>query len=259
MERFEFIMILLKSPDQLKKLEYVNRLGIEFLDECYEYLKPGVLTVELEDLAYKFCERNRVKSAFYKYQDFPHMVCVSVNTEIIHGFPSTYSVKPGDLISVDFGVIKDGYVSDAAFTKIIGKTSEIAKKLVKTTRSALYEGINKARFGNRINDVSFAIQSCALRMGFDVTRDFVGHGVGFNLHEDPKIPNYVKKDAINWALKPGMALAIEPMFVEGSYEYKISPNGWTVFTLDNKLSAHFEHSIAILESGPIVLSKTSLW
>lgn len=252
-------MILLKSPDQLKKLERVNQIGVEFLEECYEYLKPGIVTMELEELAYRFCEKHGVKSAFYKYHDFPHLLCVSINTEIIHGFPSNYVIKPGDLVSIDFGVVKDGFVSDAAFTKTIGKIHASAKKLVQSTRDALHEGINKAMPGNRINDVSFAIQSCALRMGFDVMRDFVGHGVGFRLHEDPKVPNYVKSDAINWSLKSGMVLAIEPMLVEGSYEYKIGSNGWTVSSMDGKLSAHFEHSIVISDNGPIILSRTSLW
>lgn len=252
-------MVLLKSPSQIKKLEYINRLGVEFLDECYEYIKLGVHTIELEELAIRFCEKYNVKSAFLNYRNYPHLVCVSVNEEIIHGFPSNYEIKAGDLVSVDAGFIGDGFVSDAAFTKIVGKVPKAHKKLVDTTREALYESIDKAVAGNRIDGISSTIYTAALRMGFDVVRDFVGHGVGFSLHEEPKIPNYVKKEDVRLLIKTGMVLAIEPMLVEGSYDYEVKPNGWTVVTADKKMAAHFEHSVAILDDGPLILSQSSLW
>jgi methionyl aminopeptidase len=252
-------MVLLKSPEQIKKLEYINRLGVELLEECYEYIRPGTHTIVLEELTIKFCEKYNVKSAFLNYRKYPHYLCVSVNEEIIHGFPGSYEIKTGDIVSVDAGFIRDGFVSDAAFTKIAGKAPKAYKKLVATTREALYESIDKAIPSNRISDISSTIYAVALRMGFDVIRDFVGHGVGFSLHEEPKIPNYVKKDDVRLLIKPGMVLAIEPMLVEGSYEYKVKPNGWTVVTADKKMAAHFEHSVAVLNDGPLILSQSSLW
>jgi len=246
-------MILLKTPTQIKKLKYVNAIGAEFLDICKDYIKQGVYTSELEELAIKFCEINKVKSAFYGYNNFPHLLCVSVNNEIIHGFPGERMIQNGDIISVDFGIKKDGYVSDAAFTKIVGKVSKNTEKLVKVTEECLFKGIEKAKPGNRINDVSRAIQKHAIMMGFDVVHDFVGHGVGFRLHEYPKIPNYVS-NGVNWKLRVGMVIAIEPMLVEGTYEFEIAMNKWTVMTADAKNAAHFEHSVAILKNGPEILS-----
>lgn len=252
------MIFLLKSPHQIRKLEYVNRLGSEFLMQCYEYIRAGIHTYELEDLAQDFCSRHDVKPSFYGYQGFPHLLCVSINSEIIHGFPSSRELVSGDLVSVDFGLVKDGFFSDAAFTKIVGTGTKKAKKIVKCTRDALYDGIEKSVVGNGVNDISLAIQSRALRGRYDVVRDFVGHGVGLALHEDPKVPNYMH-NAVNWRLVPGMVLAIEPMLVEGSYEYEIGPNGWTVSTSDGGLSTHFEHSVVILEDGPKILSKSDLW
>ncbi|MHA2217654.1 MAG: type I methionyl aminopeptidase [Candidatus Hodarchaeales archaeon] len=247
-------MIYLKTPHQINKLEEVNKLGAEFLHICYDHLKVGVIIEELEELAHKFCEKHKVRPSFYKYKGFPHLLCVSINEEIVHGFPDDRAAKNGDVISVDFGIEKDGYFSDAAFTKIIGKAPKIIKKLVKTTKECLYEGIDQASPGNRLYDISWAIQSHASRKGFDVIREYVGHGVGFELHEDPKVPNYVSH-GVNWKLRPGMVLAIEPMLVEDSYNVRIEPNRWTVVTADSKIATHFEHSIAILDEGPKILSK----
>jgi methionyl aminopeptidase len=247
-------MIYLKTPYQIDRIEYVNKLGAEFLKICYDYIKSGMATFELEELSIWFCEKNKVRPSFYKYHGFPYRLCVSINDEIVHGFPDSYVVKDGNIVSVDFGVEKDGYFSDAAFTKVIGKVPKNIKKLVETTEECLYKGIEQAVPGNRIFDISRAIQLHAAQHNFDTVRDFVGHGVGLKVHEPPQVPNYVSIGT-NWKLRPGMVLAIEPMLVEGSYEIKISPNNWTVFTADGKMAAHFEHSIAILDTGPKILSK----
>lgn len=247
-------MIFLKSPSQIDKLDYVNKIGAEFLNKCKGCIKQGVYTFELEDLAKKFCKDNKVSPSFYGYKGFSHLLCVSINNEILHGFPGNRIIKNGDIVSVDFGIEKDGYVSDSAFTKIVGKTSKNTEKLVNTTKECLYKGIEKAIVGNRISNISKAIQRHAIMMGFDVIRDFVGHGVGFKLHESPKVPNYISNN-IDWKLKNGMVIAIEPMLVEGTYDFIISSNNWTIMTADSKNAAHFEHSIAITEGGPKILSE----
>lgn len=247
-------MIFLKTPNEIKEIEYANKMGAEVLRLCYEYIKPGIATIELEEIAEKFCIDNKVEPSFKGYKGFPFALCISVNEEVVHGFPNERIIKNGDIVSVDFGINRNGYFSDAAFTKIVGKTRKKIEKLVKTTEECLYEGIKKAWPGNRIYDISGAIQSNSERAGFDVIRDFVGHGVGLKVHENPQIPNYVS-NGINWKLRVGMVIAIEPMLVEGTYEINIKSNGWTVATKDSKLAAHFEHSIAILNDGPKVLSK----
>jgi len=247
-------MIFLKTPNEIKEIEYANKMGAEALQLCYEYIKPGIATIELEEIAKKFCIDNKVRPSFKGYRGFPFALCVSVNEEVVHGFPSERIIKSGDIISVDFGINRNGYFSDAAFTKIVGKATRKVKKLVETTEECLYEGIKKAWPGNRIYDISEAVQSNSERMGFDVIRDFVGHGVGLKVHEKPQIPNYIS-NGINWKLRVGMVIAIEPMLVEGTYEINIRSNGWTTVTKDSKLAAHFEHSVAILNDGPKILSK----
>jgi len=247
-------MIYLKNLHEIKHIEYVNRLGADLLSICYDYLKAGITTLELEEIVDKFCIDNKVTPSFKNYHGFPHSLCVSINDELIHGFPSSRVIKDGDIVSVDIGLNYNNYYSDAAFTKIIGKVPKSTLKLVKTTHECLYKGISKATPNNRINDISAAIQLHAEIKGFDVVRDYVGHGVGLAVHEDPKIPNYVSY-GINWKLRPGMVIAIEPIVVEGSYDVYVCENNWTVITKDHKLSAHFEHSVAITENGPIILSK----
>jgi len=247
-------MIYLKTPYEIQQIEYANKLGMSLLQQCYDYIKPGIATIELEQMAEKFCVDNNVLPSFKGYQGFPFALCISLNEEIVHGFPSERVIKEGDIISVDFGVNRNGYFSDHAFTKCVGEVSETAKKIIRVTEECLYEGIKEAKPGNRIYDISRAVQSHAERMGFDVVRDFCGHGVGIAVHEEPKILNYVS-NGINWKLRPGMVIAIEPMLVEGTYKVDIKSNGWTVVTKDRKLSAHFEKSIAILDDGPKILSK----
>jgi methionyl aminopeptidase len=170
-------MIYLKTPYQIDRIEYVNKLGAEFLEICYDCIKSGTITLELEELSIKFCEKYSVKPSFYKYRGFPHRLCVSINDEVVHGFPGGYVIKDGDIVSVDFGVERDGYFSDAAFTKTVGKVPKNVEKLVKTTEECLYKGIEQAVVGNRLFDISLAIQTYTIRQNFDVVREFVGHGV----------------------------------------------------------------------------------
>ena len=247
-------MVYLKTPYQILQVEHANKLGSELLQQCYEHIKPGIATIELEEIAEKFCVDKNVRPSFKGYRGFPTALCVSINEEVVHGIPSKRVIKDGDMVSVDFGVERNGYYSDAAFTKCVGKVSARTKKLVKITEACLYEGIKQARPGNRIYDISWAIQSGAEAMGFDVIRTYVGHNVGFMVHEPPKIANFVG-NGINWRLRPGMIIAVEPMLVEGTYEIDVKPNGWTVVTRDGKMSTHFEHSVAILSGGPKILSK----
>jgi len=245
-------MIYLKTPYEIRQIEYANKLGAELLQRCYEKIDPGIATIELEEIAEKFCVDNNVRPSFKGYNGFPFCLCVSLNEEIVHGFPSQRIIKDGDIISIDFGIEKNKYYSDAAFTKIVGGVSEKIKKLVKTTEECLYEGIKQVVSGNRIYDISSAVYSHARRMGFNVVRNFVGHNVGLEVHEDPKIPNYVAS-GVNWKLRSGMVVAIEPMLVENDYELYIAKNGWTAITKDHGMSAHFERSVAILKDGPKIL------
>ena len=244
-------MIYLKTPDQINHIEHVNKLGGEFLQECREHVRPGVIKYELQELAKIFCEKHKVRPSFHEYRELPYLLCISINEEVVHGAPNDRVIKAGDLVSVDFGIEKGGYYSDAAFTMKVGRGGD---SLIKTTEECLYYGIEKAVAGNRIYDISAAIYDHAVKSGYDVIREYVGHGTGLTLHEDPSIPNYVSS-GINWKLRPGMVIAVEPMLVTGTYEVETLDDGWTVVTKDGKMSAHFEHSVAIMPDGPRILSK----
>lgn len=247
-------MVHLKTLREINQIEYANKMVAEILQLCYEHIKPGIATIELEEIAEKYCADNGVIPSFKGYKGFPFCLCVSLNEEIVHGFPSDRVIKAGDIISVDCGVNRNGYYGDAAFTKIIGKVSNKTKRLVKTTKKCLYESIKKAIPGGKLYDISKTVQSIAENSKFNVVREFTGHGVGFAVHEQPMVPNYVTRN-LNYELKTGLVIAIEPMLVEGSYKISMKPNGWVVITKDRKMAAHFEHSIAILPDGPRILSK----
>jgi methionyl aminopeptidase len=198
--------------------------------------------------------KKRVKPAFKGYKGYPFALCTSVNGEVVHGMPSDRPLVLGDILSLDFGVNYKGFYGDAAITVPVGAVSDKAKRLLDVTEAGLNDAIQQARAGNRLGDISSAVQKRVESSGFSVVRDFVGHGIGRNLHEDPQIPNYgIQGRGIE--LKPGMVLAIEPMVNEGSYEVKVLSDGWTVVTKDGKLSAHFEHSVAVTENGPDILSR----
>ena len=250
--------IVLKSLSEMEKMRAANRVVCTVLDEIEAMVKPGLTTWDLEARARELVEEFKVRPAFLGYGDppFPAVCCISPNEEVVHGIASEERVlKEGDIVSVDFGVEKDGFYGDSARTIAVGKISKTAQRLMDVTRESLERAINKCEAGNRLNDVSGAVQEHVEKNGFSVVRAFVGHGIGKRMHEDPPVPNFLGHGR-NPRLKVGMVLAIEPMVNEGSYEIEVDPKDqWTARTKDGKLSAHFEHSVAITENGPRVLSR----
>ena len=235
-------------------MRHSNRIVAEILEEMKLAAKPGVTTGELDELAQALLAKRKARSAFKGYNGYPAVLCTSVNEEVIHGIPSERILREGDILSLDFGVIYDDYYGDAALTLPIGRISAEAERLLRVAEEALYLGIDRARPENRLLDISAAIQRHVESHGFSVVRDFVGHGIGKHLHEKPQVPNF--GDAGRGVrLKPGMTLAIEPMINAGSYEVIILGDGWTAVTKDKSLSAHFEHSVAVTENGPYILSQ----
>jgi methionyl aminopeptidase len=247
-------MVILKLPDEIEKLRTSNQIVAEILNELRERVKPGATTRGLDSFCDEFCRKKKVKPAFKGYRGYPFSLCASVNDEVVHGMPSDRPLLSGDILSLDFGVNYKGYFGDAAITVPVGFVSAEAQQLMKVTEAGLYDAIKKAGVGNRLGDISAAVQDRVESAGFSVVRDFVGHGIGRSLHEDPQIPNYGTRGR-GIELKPGMVLAIEPMVNEGSYHVRVLPDGWTVVTEDGKLSAHFEHSLVITENGPDILSR----
>lgn len=248
------IMINLKSQQEIAKMEVANRIVAEVLQEVKKHIQAGIETIELDELAEEICRKHKVKPAFKGYRGFPKSLCVSINDEIVHGIPSHRRLQNGDLVSMDFGVCYDGYYGDSAITVPVGTISPEAEKLLKVTEKSLYAGIAQARVGNRLTDISHAVQTMAEENGFSVIRDFVGHGIGRNLHEDPQIPNYGPPGQ-GPKLQAGMTIAIEPMVSAGSWEVKLLDDGWTAVTKDGSLSAHFEHTIAVTDKGALILSR----
>ena len=247
-------MVILRLPEEIEKIRTSNIIVVEILNELKEKVRPGIATRELDRIASELAWKKGARPAFKGYRGYPFSLCTSVNFEVVHGLPSDRILVEGDIISLDFGVYYKGYCGDAAVTVPVGSVSRQAVRLLEVAEQGLYDGIKEARAGNRLGDISAAVQSRVESAGFSVVRDFVGHGIGKNLHEEPQIPNYgVRGRGIE--LKAGMVLAIEPMVNEGTHKIRILPDGWTVVTEDVKLSAHFEHSVAITDNGPDVLSK----
>jgi methionyl aminopeptidase len=249
-------MVILKLPEEIEKARASNRIVAEVLSKLREKVKPGVTTKELDKFAEEIAEKRGAKPAFKGYRGYPYALCTSINQEVVHGMPSSRSLNDGDIIGLDFGVCYKGFFGDATITLPVGRVAAAALKLMEVTEQSLYAGIVQAKDGNRLGDISAAVQMTVEAAGFSVVRDFVGHGIGKNLHEEPQIPNFGKKGR-GIELKSGMILAIEPMVNQGDYKVVVLPDGWTVVTEDGKLSAHFEHSIAITEHGPEILSKLS--
>lgn len=248
-------MVILKSPLEIEKIRQSNVIVAEILEILRQKIEPGADTLTLDKISEKLALARDAKPAFKGYRGYPYSLCTSVNQQVVHGFPSRRPLKEGDIISMDFGVFYNGYFGDAAITVPVGKVSEVALKLMGTTKQALFLGIEQAAPGKRLSDISHAIQSHVETAGFSVVRKFVGHGIGKALHEDPQIPNY-GQPGMGIRLKPGMVIAIEPMVNVGGYEVKTLEDGWTTETKDGSLSAHFEHTVAITEDGPVVLSTT---
>ncbi|MDQ5986482.1 MAG: Methionine aminopeptidase 1 [Syntrophus sp. SKADARSKE-3] len=249
-------MIFLRQPQEIDKLRASNVIVADILEEIKSRVRSGVTTLELDRIAEELCIKKGAKPAFKGYRGYPFSLCISVNNEVVHGLPSQRILMAGDIVSLDYGVLYKGYYGDAAVTVAIGQVSEEAEKLIKVTEESLYLGIDQARVGNRLGDISASVQGHVEKAGFSVVRDFVGHGIGRSLHEEPQIPNFGKRGR-GVALKAGMVLAIEPMVNAGSYKVEVLQDGWTVLTADGKLSAHFEHSVAITDNGPEILSKRS--
>jgi len=250
----EYERIILKSPQEIEKMRRSNRIVAEILEEIKPVAKPGVATRELNERAEELLTRRNARSAFKGYNGYPAALCTSVNEEVVHGIPSDRVLREGDILSLDFGAIYEDYYGDAAITLAIGRISAEAERLMRVTEEALYLAIDQARPGNRLQDISAAIQGHVESHGFSVVRDFVGHGIGQHLHEKPQVPNFGEAGR-GIRLKPGMTLAIEPMINAGGHEVMVLQDGWTAVTRDRSLSAHFEHSVAVTENGPYILSK----
>lgn len=249
-------MIVLKSPREIERMKVPCRMVAEILNLLVERVRPGVTTYELESIAFAEAVKRKAKAAFKGYCGYPSALCCSPNNQVVHGMPNKFPLKSGDILSLDFGILFDDFFGDAALTVPVGDVSVKAEALMKATEESLLAGISKAVPGGRLFDVSSAVQSHVERLGFSVVRDFVGHGIGRKLHEDPQIPNY-GQSGTGVRLKAGMVLAIEPMINEKSFEVNVLEDGWTVETCDGGLSAHFEHTVAITDNGPEILTRIS--
>lgn len=248
-------MIVLKTARELTLMREACRISAGALRVAGEAVRPGISTWEIDRIAYNYIKSQGAEPNFLGLYGFPATACISINDEVIHGIPSkTRILKEGDIVSIDLGAKKNGFNGDNAATFAVGNISEEARKLMDVTRESLYEAIKAAVPGNKIGDIAFAVQSYCESHGYGVVREYTGHGVGKELHEDPSVPNYGKAGR-GVRLIPGMTLAIEPMINEGTASVKVMPDGWTVKTRDAKLSAHFEHTVAITADGPVILTK----
>jgi methionyl aminopeptidase len=248
-------MIVLRTKKEIEQLTLSSRIVAEVLKELRPLVVPGITTQELNDRAESSARKQGALPAFKGYRGFPASLCISINEQIVHGIPDGRKLKEGDIVSLDFGTLLNGFYGDAAITLPVGTIGKKARELLTVTEESLYKGIEQARVGNRLSAISQAIQAWVESHGFSVVRDFVGHGIGTALHEEPQIPNF-GTPLPNPRLQEGMVFAIEPMVNEGSYEMRILSDGWTAVTADGKLSAHFEHTIAITGNGPVILTES---
>ena len=248
-------MIVLKTARELTLMREACRISAGALRVAGEAVKPGISTWEIDRIAYNYIKSQGAEPNFLGLYGFPATACISINDEVIHGIPSKPRIrKEGDIVSIDLGAKINGFNGDNAATFAVGEVSEEARKLMAATKESLYEAIKMAVPGNKIGDIAFAVQSYCEERGYGVVREYTGHGVGKELHEDPCVPNYGKAGR-GVRLIPGMTLAIEPMINQGTAAIKVMPDGWTVKTRDAKLSAHFEHTVAITADGPVILTK----
>lgn len=247
-------MIILKSEDEIKRISEACRIVAEVLAGIRKMVAPGITTLELNGFAESFISARKAVPAFKGYRGYPASICSSVNEQVVHGIPSSAKLKDGDIISLDLGVYFKGFYGDAALTLPVGGINDEAKKLLRVTGESLTHGIKNAVVNGRLGDISFAVQDHVESAGFSIVRNFVGHGIGRDLHEEPQVPNYGNQGQ-GAELMEGMTLAIEPMVNAGGWEIEILKDGWTAVTRDRRLSAHFEHTIAITSKGPKVLTK----
>ena len=248
-------MIQLKTARELERMRKACRISAQALQVAQSVIKAGVSTAYVDEQVRKFIVSQGARPTFLNYGGFPGSACVSVNEELIHGIPSRHKIiQEGDIVSVDVGAFIDGYTGDNAATFPVGEVSEEAKKLLRVTKESLERAVAQAVAGNRLGDIGFAVQSHVEENGFSVVREYVGHGVGRELHEDPEVPNY-GRPGHGVRLVPGMTIAIEPMVNAGGREIEVLANDWTVVTVDRRLSAHFEYTVAITDDGPVVLTR----
>lgn len=248
--------IALKSKSELDSMRLAGHIVADALNQVFDALEPGITTAELDDIARRAIAAEGAKPAFLGLYGFPAVACISLNAEIVHGIPSERVISDGDLVSVDCGAIIDGFYSDHARTAVAGKTEDDERRrLVEVCRESLRRGIAECMPGNRVGDISNAVEQYVRDAGFELVREYVGHGVGRELHEAPPVPN-IGPPATGPQLMNGMTIAIEPMIMTGSWETKVLDDGWTVVTADGSLSAHFEHTVAITDDGPEVLTST---
>lgn len=248
-------MIYLRSEREITAIEGAGKIVGLAIEKLLSLVRAGISTSELDIQAEKFIISQGGKPAFKGYRGFPASICTSINEEVVHGIPSQRRLEEGDLISIDLGVEKDGFFADAAVTVGIGRIEKDAQKLIEVTWNALLRGIDKARVGNKISDISYAIEQTAKKENFEVIREYVGHGIGTKIHEEPPIPNYGEPNE-GPLIKSGMILAIEPMLCSGFWKTDVLKDAWTVITKDRKLSAHFEHTVGVTDEGPRILT---LW
>ncbi len=246
--------VRLKSQRQLRLMRAAGKIVAEVLALLGEHVRPGVTTKELDQIAHVEIVRRGAIPSFKGYRGYPATICASVNEQVVHGIPGDYVLKEGDILSVDLGAIRDGWHGDAAFTYAVGRVDAAAQRLMDVTRVALERGIAVAVPGNRLGDIGHAIQSWVEGQGFAVVRDFVGHGIGRQMHEAPQVPNFGRRGT-GFTLQPGMTLAIEPMVTAGDWRVQVLEDGWTAVSADGSLAAHYEHTIGVTEHGPEILTQ----
>ena len=247
-------MIIIKSTAELDAMRTVNQMTARVRDAVVAHIAPGVTTKELDDLAYELTRKEGGVSAFYGYHGFPGQICTSINDEVVHGIPGRRIIRDGDVVSIDVGIRYGGFIGDTAVTVAAGRISDEKKKLLEVTEAALYAGIAQAVEGKRLGDISYAIQKVAEDAGFSIVREFVGHGIGRDMHEDPQIPNFGKPGR-GPVLKAGMTLAIEPMVNVGTHLVRVLDDNWTAASRDGSPSAHFEHTVAVGVMKPEILTQ----
>jgi len=247
-------MIVYKSLKEIEKIRAAGAIVAKTLKLLFENIRPGITTAELDRLADEFIRSQDAVPSFKGYNGYPASICVSIDHEVVHGIPGKRTLRDGQVVGIDVGAYKNGYHGDSAWTAPVGKINDGIRKHLEIGQECLWRGIEKAQVGNRIGDIGQAIQSHAEKNGFSVVRDLVGHGVGRKLHEEPQVPHYGKADT-GLILKPGLVIAIEPMINEGVYQVRMLNDNWTIVTADGRRSVHFEHTVAVLEDGPEILTK----
>ena len=245
----------LKRPEEIAKMHAAGRILAGCLSHLADTVRPGITTLELDRVAEAYIRDHGCIPGFLGYYDYPNSLCVSVNDEVVHGMPGPRVVEEGDLVSLDCGLILDGWWADSGLSVAVGDAGDEVERLLRVTREALSRGIAAARAGNRIGDIGEAVQSHVEAQGFSVVRNYVGHGIGRNMHEPPQVPNYVIEGSPGNVLKPGYVLAIEPMVNAGSAQVRVLDDGWTVVTVDHRRSCYFEHTVAVTPEGPVVLTE----